>query len=58
MTINGENKSQDSMEELLEIICCPYCKHDLSYETTSNLICHNCNQRYLIQDEIPVLLTK
>ncbi|MBT3251405.1 MAG: Trm112 family protein [Candidatus Marinimicrobia bacterium] len=46
------------MEELLEIICCPYCKHDLSYETTSNLICHNCNQRYLIQDEIPVLLTK
>jgi uncharacterized protein YbaR (Trm112 family) len=58
MMTKGETKSPDSMEELLEMICCPHCKGDLSYESLSKFICHHCDQSYLIQDEIPVLLSK
>lgn len=44
-------------KELLEILACPKCKGDLEYDKEKNkLICHNCRLRYMIKDDIPVML--
>ena len=56
--IKAESKLQGSLEELLEIICCPICKGELLHKKPSNLICNNCDQSFLIQDEIPILIAK
>lgn len=43
--------------ELLEILACPKCKGDLTYNQEKNvLICKNCKVYYPIEDDIPILL--
>jgi uncharacterized protein YbaR (Trm112 family) len=43
--------------QLLEILVCPKCKGDLEYrEAESSLICHVCNLRYPVRDDIPIML--
>ncbi len=44
-------------KELLKILCCPSCQGDLELkEKDSNLVCVSCSKKYLVKDEIPVLL--
>ncbi len=44
-------------KELLEILACPKCKGDLELEQDgSGLVCHACNLKYPIKDDIPVML--
>lgn len=44
-------------KELLEILACPKCKGDLTYDQEKNvLICTNCKVYYPIEDDIPILL--
>ncbi len=44
-------------QELLEILACPVCKGDISYdEPNQKLTCGNCGRRYPIRDGIPVML--
>ncbi len=44
-------------KELLEILACPKCKGDLTYdEKRKVLICLNCKVYYPIEDDIPILL--
>lgn len=43
--------------KLLEILACPACKGDLTYdEENQRLICEKCRLRYPIKDDIPVML--
>ena len=43
--------------ELLDILACPKCKGDLEYrEAEDSLLCHACDLRYRIDDDIPVML--
>ena len=44
-------------KELLDIIVCPACKHDLNYsEAQQTLTCTGCHRVYPIRDGIPILL--
>jgi uncharacterized protein YbaR (Trm112 family) len=44
-------------EKLLDILACPKCKGDLTYDRDNNkLICENCRLRYRIDDDIPIML--
>lgn len=44
-------------EELLEILVCPKCKGELEYrESEDELICHDCQLRYRVEDDIPIML--
>ncbi len=44
-------------KELLEILACPKCKGDLTYDEKRNvLICLTCKIYYPIEDDIPILL--
>lgn len=43
-------------KQLLGIICCPACKHDLKYLNNS-LICKLCKSKYPIIGDIPILLS-
>lgn len=44
-------------KELLDILACPKCKGDLILEDDeSALICNNCNLKYRIEDDIPIML--
>jgi hypothetical protein len=44
-------------KDLLEILVCPKCKGDLEYDRENQkLICHDCRLRYLIKDDIPIML--
>ncbi len=44
-------------KELFEILACPKCKGDLTYDEKRNLlICFNCKIYYPIEDDIPILL--
>ncbi len=44
-------------KELLDILACPACKADLTYEEKKNkLTCKSCKRRYPIEDDIPILL--
>ncbi|MCK9408494.1 MAG: Trm112 family protein [Bacteriovoracaceae bacterium] len=46
-------------QDLLEIICCPNCKGDLTYnEQTSTLTCASCENVFEVADGIPILLPK
>lgn len=38
---------------LLEYLCCPHCKADLSFYDNS-LLCNKCNRVYLIQNGVPI----
>jgi uncharacterized protein YbaR (Trm112 family) len=42
---------------LLEILACPACKGDLTYDQKAQkLICEKCRLKYPIKDDIPVML--
>ncbi len=44
-------------KELLDILACPKCKGDLKFDEEKNkLVCHKCRLRYIIKDDIPVML--
>ena len=44
-------------EELLEILVCPQCHGDLTYDRAAEkLICPACRLRYSIVDDIPEML--
>lgn len=46
-------------QDLLEIICCPDCKGELSYnEKESTLTCASCKTVFDVNDGIPILLPK
>lgn len=46
-------------KSLLEILACPECKSNVSYQKSSQeLICVACRLAYPIRDEIPVMLTE
>lgn len=43
--------------QLLAILVCPRCRGDLEYrEAESSLICHACELRYAVRDDIPIML--
>ena len=47
-------------QELLDILRCPNCVREkeglLDYYKESWLICHDCDRKYPIRDDIPVML--
>ena len=44
-------------KELLDILVCPKCKGDIELsEKEDSLNCKTCSLRYLIKDDIPVML--
>lgn len=45
-------------QELLDILVCPKCKGDLTYqrEPTEELVCPACRLRYAVEDGIPIML--
>jgi len=43
-------------EQLLEVLACPACKTRVELVRESWLICRNCNRKYPIKDEIPLML--
>lgn len=56
----AHTRSKTSMaisDELLEILVCPQCHGDLTYDRTAEkLQCATCRLRYPIVDDIPVML--
>jgi len=46
-------------KELLDILCCPKCKGDLTYnEPAATLTCQNCRHVYPVKDGIPIMLVE
>lgn len=44
-------------EGLREVLVCPKCKGELSYEAEPEaLVCPACRLRYRVEDDIPVML--
>ena len=44
-------------KDLLDILACPKCKGDVYLtENEDGLICYDCKLKYLIKDDIPVML--
>ncbi|HOY66340.1 MAG TPA: Trm112 family protein [Candidatus Ozemobacteraceae bacterium] len=44
-------------KELLEILACPACRGDISYDDAKDTLnCNACHRRYPIRDDIPVML--
>lgn len=44
-------------QELLEILACPACHGEISYDEKRNLLsCLSCRRQYPIRDDIPVML--
>jgi uncharacterized protein YbaR (Trm112 family) len=44
-------------QKLLDILVCPKCKGDLELtENQDGLKCHACKLKYLIRDDIPIML--
>lgn len=43
---------------LLELLVCPKCKGELTYETApaESLVCAQCRVRYEVRENIPILL--
>jgi uncharacterized protein len=42
---------------LLELLVCPKCKGELTYETElESLVCPQCRVRYEVRENIPILL--
>ena len=43
--------------ELLEILACPKCKQAVELSTEGDtILCHGCQLRYPVRDDIPVML--
>ena len=46
-------------KELFDILACPDCKGDLSYNSDKNkLICNSCKRDFDIKEGIPILMPK
>jgi uncharacterized protein YbaR (Trm112 family) len=44
-------------QELLDILCCPKCKSDLTYSPEqSTLTCTGCGTVYQVKNDIPIML--
>ena len=44
-------------QELLDILCCPKCKADLTYSAEQNtLACTRCGKIYQVKNDIPIML--
>ncbi len=43
-------------KELLEILACPACKTPVQLVRESWLVCEQCERKYPIKDDIPVML--
>lgn len=44
-------------QKLLEILACPGCKGELTYDQNDQkLICEKCRLRYPIKEDIPIML--
>ncbi len=43
-------------EQLLEVLACPACKTRVELVKDHWLICRQCNRKYPIKDEIPIML--
>jgi len=44
-------------KELLQILCCPKCKGDLTYDKQKDtLTCNSCGKVYAVKDDIPIML--
>jgi len=44
-------------KELLDILACPVCKGNITYdEQNQKLICDACGRKYPIRDGIPIML--
>jgi uncharacterized protein YbaR (Trm112 family) len=44
-------------QRLLDILACPQCKGEVSYEEGSNrIVCRACRLAYPVRDDIPVML--
>jgi uncharacterized protein YbaR (Trm112 family) len=44
-------------KELLEILVCPACKHELDYrQSPESLKCKQCRRVYAVKDDIPIML--
>ena len=44
-------------EELLKILACPKCRGSLEYDKENEgLLCHKCELRYPIKNDIPIML--
>jgi len=44
-------------QELLDILCCPKCKADLTYDAEKNtLTCTQCGKVYRVENDIPIML--
>lgn len=51
------NRANDLDPLLLEIICCPDCRGDLTVDAAGDaLVCSACGLAYPVRDGIPVLL--
>jgi uncharacterized protein len=43
--------------QLLAVLVCPKCRGEIEYrEAESSLVCHQCQLRYLVREDIPVML--
>lgn len=46
-------------QELLEILACPACRGDISFDEQRNVLsCRVCHRQYPIRDDIPVMLVE
>ncbi len=46
-------------KKLLQVLACPKCKGDLSYEKAKQrLLCNKCRLAYRIEDGIPIMLVE
>ncbi len=50
-------------KDILDLICCPKCNGDLKFiagnkkrKILDKLFCKKCNKKYLIKDNIPILI--
>lgn len=44
-------------DELKDILVCPKCKGEIEYQKDPEyLICHTCELKYPVRDDIPVML--
>ncbi len=44
-------------KELMDILACPLCKADLTYQEAQNeLLCVKCGKRYPVREDIPLLM--
>ena len=51
--------AQELDKKLLDVLACPKCKGDLSYEKArERLVCKKCRLAYRIEEGIPIMLVE